>query len=269
MMLRFSPLDTARFGLCVHRATLDRVDVDALVAEIERERIDVAILRVPAPATGVLDELARRGLGPITADTLVRYEIDLPRPATDPQRADVTLRPAVQSDALLLDRMTRSIFAGYVSHYHANPLFPPDKILDGYAEWAVAHLGAEGGPAAWLVESGGETVGFSCYQIERPSGLAVGVLNGVVPSVRGRGVYTGMLSAMLAAFESMGLRRFAIATQAHNATVQRIWARCGLSLQGEYTTIHLNALRGRSAASDAIESGRPAAAEDRRGRTSV
>lgn len=264
-MLRFSPLDAARFGLRVYRATLDHVDVDALALEIERERVDVAILRVPAPGVGLVNDLSRRGLAPITADTLVRYEIELPRQSVPPRSEAVRLRAATRDDALLLDRMTRSIFAGYASHYHANPLFAPDKILDGYAEWAVGHLGAGGGPAAWIVESHGEPVGFSCYQIERD--LAIGVLNGVLPTARGRGVYTGMLLAMLAAFEEIGLRRFAIATQAHNATVQRIWARSGLSLQREYATIHINALRGRSAVSGSMEGSPATAVENLRSRT--
>ncbi len=128
--------------------------------------------------------------------------------------------------------MARAIFVDYESHYHANPLFARDKILDGYAEWAARHVEADDGSAAWLVERDGELAGFSCYRIDA-DGTAIGVLNGVLPAARGRGVYRGMLHRMLEHFAAMGARRFEIATQTHNTIVQRVWAESGLSLLGE------------------------------------
>ena len=244
-VLHFSPTETARFGLRVFRGAVATIDAAALADEIERERIDVAILRVPAREIGSLHTLSQHGFAPIVADTLVFYDIDLGT-RHPPAGADtsVRLRAATPDDADLLARMARTIFADYVSHYHANPLFARDQTLDGYAEWAARHVAADDGSAAWLVERAGELAGFSCYRIDPAGGgSAIGVLNGILPAARGRGTYGAMLRAMLDAFAEIRMARFEIATQVHNLAVQRVWTREGLSLQGASNTVHINALR--------------------------
>lgn len=247
-VLRFSPLESARFGLRVYRASVDAIDADLIAGEIERESVDVAILRLPATATGAADALARHGFAPILADTQVVYGIGLETYRPVPADDSIVLRPATRADAALLDRMAREIFAGYESHYHSNPLFAPDRILAGYAEWAARHVVADDGSAAWLVERDGDLVGFSCYRIDA-GGTAIGVLNGVLPGARHRGVYRGMLGRMLTRFAEMGLSRFEIATQTHNVIVQRVWIANGLTLRAEYHTLHVNVLRSRDAGS--------------------
>ena len=246
-VLQFSPRDSARFELRVFRGVVDSVDTDALAAEIERERVDVAILRVPPQMLGALNGFARHGLVPIVADTLVSYDTDFPARRTAPTTGSaVTLRVATEKDAELLAGMAREIFAGYVSHYHANPLFERDRILDGYAEWAARHVGADDGSVAWLVEYDGELAGFSCCRADRASGTAIGVLNGVLPEMRSRGIYRGMLRATVDAFTEMGMKRFEISTQVHNIAVQRVWTAHGLVLRSASNTVHVNALRSRS-----------------------
>lgn len=236
-----SPRESARFGLRIGRATVDGVDAADLVAALERQPMDIAILRLPSRAIDAIDDLRRYALAPIIADTLVRYEIDLlsRKPSTKTSR--VILRPATRADAGLLESMTREIFAGYMSHYHANPRFPPDKILDGYAEWATSHLdSADDGAGAWLVEADGDVVGFSCYRLDANTGVATGVLNGIVPAARGKGNYRAMLHSMLDQFAALGARRFSIATQLHNVAVQRTWVTEGLTLNDVSNTVHIN-----------------------------
>jgi ribosomal protein S18 acetylase RimI-like enzyme len=71
-----------------------------------------------------------------------------------------------------------------------------------------------------------------------------GVLNGVLPDQRGRGIYRDMLRAMLARFASDGIERFVISTQAHNTTVQRVWLSEQLTFERNESTVHINALLG-------------------------
>jgi hypothetical protein len=243
--LRFSPLESARFGMRVFRASVEAIDADALAAAIERERVDVAILRLPARALSTVQPLAALGLAPIVADTLVSYGMDLAarKPRSGPE-SGVTLRPATFADTELLERMARAIFAGYVSHYHANPLFAHERILDGYAEWAIRHVEAADGSAAWIIEHDQEPIGFSCDRFARESGTATGVLNGILPLVRRRGFYGAMLRQTLSRFDRLGVKRFEIATQVHNLAVQRTWVASGLVIDGAYNTVHINAARG-------------------------
>lgn len=244
--LTLSSLESARFGLRIYRAVVDGIDADALIAALDRQQVDVAILRVPAWTLPSIQELRRHGLDPIVADTIVHYEADLQTlPAHTREHDPVVLRRATEKDANLLESLAREVFAGYVTHYHANPLLPAAKILDGYAEWAsdpVRTKGTHGG--AWLVEAAGELAGFSCYAMDRETSRATGVLNGILPAQRGRGIYRRMLQQMLRVFHSSGITHFATATQVQNVTVQRIWVSEGLTLCRAENTVHINALRG-------------------------
>lgn len=239
-----SPRESARFGLRIGRASVDTIDAADLVSALEREPLDVAILRVPSRAIEGLDDLGRYGLSLIIADTLVRYEIDLRSRDASANASGVVLRPATRNDSRLLESTTRETFAGYISHYHANPRFPPNKILDGYAEWATTHLDPDDDhTGAWIIERDGGTVGFSCYRLDTKDSLAVGVLNGIVPRARGKGNYRAMLRRMLDHFARLGIRRFSIATQAHNVAVQRTWTSEGLVLCDVNNTVHINMAR--------------------------
>jgi len=241
-----SPRESARFGLRIGRATIDRVDVEGIASALRRNPLDFAILRLPSRAIDALDGLRRYGFDPIIADTLVSYEIALESSRSSERHSEITLRPATRDDARLLESMTREIFHGYVTHYHANPLFASDKILDGYAEWAAGHLDQIDGVGAWIVQHDKEIVGFSCYQIVAKDSLAIGVLNGILPRARGRGNYRAMLRGMLDHFAALGLQRFSIATQIHNSAVQRTWTKEGLTLREVSNTVHINMLRAAS-----------------------
>lgn len=243
-----SPRESARFGLRIGRATIDRVDAEEIASALRRDPLDFAILRFPQRAIDVLDGLRSHGFHPIVADTLVSYEGALEARKPSRSHPEVTLRPATHSDARLLESMTREIFDGYVTHYHANPLFPPDKILDGYTEWATSHVDQIDGAGAWIVERDGDVVGFSCYRVNAKDSLAIGVLNGILPSARRRGNYRAMLRGMLDQFAVLGLRRFSIATQIHNIAVQRTWATEGLTLRDVSNTVHINMLSAAQAA---------------------
>jgi len=244
-ILGFSLHESARFGLRIFRASVETIDAERIASEIERERVDVAILRLPASAIASADALARYGFAPIVADTQVLYGIELDAHSRASGDSSIALRPATREDAALLAQMARSIFTDYVSHYTANPLFAREKILDGYAEWAARHAGSDDGSGAWLVEHDGAIAGFSCYRVDSAQGTAVGVLNGVLPAARGRGAYRGMLHWMLDYFAGIGLRRFEIATQTHNTIVQRVWISSNLTPRATSNTLHINALRGR------------------------
>lgn len=236
-----SPLESERFGLRIFRAQVEAFDASAIADVMKQEHIDVLIVRLPARAIGTVYSARPEGFAPIVADTLVRYDIDV-RSWTPDATTSVALRPAGPADAKLLARIAHEIFEGYVSHYHANPLFAADRIIEGYAEWASRHASAMDGSGAWIVERDGKAVGFSCYCIDRANATGIAVLNGILPSARRQGAYRGMLGRMLAAFKEEGLSRFEISTQVHNIPVQRVWTAYGLALRQASITVHVNAL---------------------------
>ncbi|HSR65723.1 MAG TPA: bifunctional GNAT family N-acetyltransferase/hotdog fold thioesterase [Xanthomonadaceae bacterium] len=238
-----SPLDSARFGLRVFRgngtALREREFFDALVAD----QVDVAIVRTPA-GTGGWQRLARYGLQPIHADTLVYYEIDLgahdPRP---PRNADLVFAEALPSDREALAALVATTFAGYVSHYHANPLFAPAGILAGYMEWATGFIAADvPGRTTWVARRDGAIVAFACCSHDEASSQCEGVLYGVHPDHAGGGLYGDLIRYTQAAFRERGFRRMAVSTQVWNYAVQKVWAREGFALARAYDTWHVNAM---------------------------
>jgi GNAT superfamily N-acetyltransferase len=258
--LRFSPLESARFGLRVFRAEGDEIDGAALAGTLKSKHVDIAILRLPPQVLGSLQTLREHELIAIVADTRVTYDIALPA-AIEPADESVRLVPALPSDVSRLQSLVRDVFAGYVTHYHANPLLRPDDILNGYVEWASSYVRAgRAGDIASLVESRGKIAGFSCCAFDSDSGVATGVLNGIIPAERGRGVYRAMLRRMLHDFSSRGAIRFVTATQVQNLTVQRVWTNEGFVLRSAANTVHLNALFGRNASAASEGDDAPAVA---------
>lgn len=233
--LQPSPLDSARFGRRIYRAAMQTIDAAALVAELRSRHVDTLILRIPAEAVGGAAALHEVGLHPIVADTHVEYEAPLDSVAVVP--SSVEFCEVATADSETLRTVARSVFEGYSSHYNANPLLATAAIADGYADWAARFAYAPTTPT-WFVRSRGQIVGFSCCRVDGDQ--ARGVLNGILPAMRGAGHYRAMLHGMLERFRSSNLRSFAIATQVHNVAVQRVWAEAGLRLTRAENTIHVN-----------------------------
>jgi len=244
-LLAFSPHESARFGLRIFRGAFERADAEQLAEEIRNGRVDIAIVRVATDAPALLAAMNEDGLPAIAADRLVEYAADLGRLVLAPAKdVSLRLRRASAEDSSRIESTVREVFAGYASHYLANARFDPADVLAGYAEWAMRHvLPNADGRSAWLVEAGGEIVGFSCVQRDA-TGQVRGVLNGILPAHRGCGLYRDMLRAILREAADSGATRFVISTQSHNAAVQHVWTGEGLVFDHGETTIHVNALLG-------------------------
>jgi GNAT superfamily N-acetyltransferase len=244
-VLAYSPVESERFGFRVFRGSAERIDVAALRDEIDDSKVDIAIVRVPAGAMNLVATLDASGLPSLVADALVHYAGNVATLDTEPPR-DATLRlyPIVEADRDTLASTARAVFDGYVSHYHANRLFDRAKVLDGYVEWASRFATGEvAGCEAALIDSGGEIAGFSCIETTRDGAEMRGILNGVLPAFRGRGVYRDMLRTLLRRCRDAGIGRFSIATQVQNVAVQRVWMSEGLMIERAEATIHIDARR--------------------------
>lgn len=251
--LHLADAETRRFGLRVARGG-DAAGADALALAdaLVAQRIDVAILRLDAAECGAATRLAGCGLVPLHADTLSTWSIDLaqvrePRPLA----GGGALRTATTADGEAIGRLVRRVFADYPNHYRANPLFDPAAAIEGYLEWALAHVGADD-RTGWVHADGGVVAGLACASHDAGMGVASGNLHGVDPGHARRGIYAAMIAATLAHYAALGLRSFTIATQAGNLAVQRVWARLGLRPLRIEHTWHVNALAGRALAGEGV-----------------
>jgi hypothetical protein len=244
--LVFSPEESGRFHLRVFRGEMDAIDPVALCDELRNQRVDVAIVRLPAHALASIGTLDQAELRIVVADTLVHYSGDLRADALPkPSHHSLRLCSVGAAESAQLGDVVRAIFSDYTSHYNANKLFAPSAVVEGYAEWAVRHAQPnEERRQAWLIEWDGKTVGFSCVQSSDDGSEVRGTLNGILPAARGYGVYGAMFRSTLACVAASGARRFTIATQVHNLAVQRVWSKEGFVIDKAENTIHINALFG-------------------------
>lgn len=248
--LRASEIDSRRFAFPVGRCAIPRSST-ASAAEIAREVIasgvDVAIVRAAAERTDLEEGLRTdRRLDVIRADTLRYWRRYVPAPslgagATHGDSAPhgdgtVVARDATPADRDGIERVARRAFAGYATHYRANPRFADALIADGFCEWATSGLGRAG--ATTLVVGGPAGVeGF--LLAERDGDALEVVLNAVDPEAEGRGLYTAMLSAAIGRAAREGVREVWISTQAHNERVMRVWERLGFVPEFDLMTLHV------------------------------
>ena len=242
--LAFSDTDSSRFGLRVLRGVDAGRDARALLTEIVDAAADVVIFRVPAGVPSAVRKLGRFGLHPLHADTLVEYDVALsdhePRPL---RNADLVFAKATPGDAAALQLLVAATFDGYVSHYHANPLFGRAQILAGYAQWACGYLASEHpGLITWVAKRGDAVVAFACCSHGDDGDQAEGVLYGVDPANSGGGVYGDLIRFTQGEFKRRGFRRMKVSTQIWNFAVQKVWAREGFTLTRAWDTYHVNAM---------------------------
>jgi GNAT superfamily N-acetyltransferase len=244
--LQPSPLDTARFDLQVWRGRVEQVEAKSLATQILDARCDVAVVRTPAAGGDGMQALARWALPVLHADTLVYYRCDLARHAPAPlANRDLAFSLGVPADLPELRGLIAHTFSQYVAHYHANPLFPREKILAGYQEWAENHL-TDAGATLWVARRDGRIAAFAaCHEHEAQAGgppVYEGVLYGVAPEAAGGGVYGDLIRHTQAVALQRGALEMKVSTQVHNFAVQKVWAREGFTLFEALDTWHVNAL---------------------------
>jgi GNAT superfamily N-acetyltransferase len=214
--------------------------VDELRAAIFDGRADLVICRAPTHLVPELAGLQELGMPFVVADTLVHYHRDLtsPRPVP-PASADVDIVEAGAEAAGEVGDLVRRVFAGYLNHYAANPLLDGRRVLEGYVEWATAHLAAPE-RRVWLAVRSGKPIALAACRYGDDT--AEGVLFGVLPEAVGAGVYRNLIRFAVFDAAARGLRTMETSTQVHNFAVQKVWASEGFVMRAAEVTFHVNAL---------------------------
>ncbi|HZX80236.1 MAG TPA: GNAT family N-acetyltransferase [Lysobacter sp.] len=235
-----SPLESARFGLRVVRGQAQALPERELLVSMLAHEADVAILRGPAPLAGHV--MQRYGMAAIHADTLVYYGCDLRRTTPQPLRNDdLAFALATPDDRAELEALVATTFADYHCHYHANPLFDPACILEGYTEWALGYVVEPApGRSTWVARRAGRMVAFATCMDDGQAGE--GVLYGVHPDHAGGGLYSDLIRYTQRAFAERGRAGMRVSTQVWNYAVQKVWSREGFWLSQALDTWHFNPL---------------------------
>lgn len=243
-----APLDSARFGLEVWRATEIGAPASVL-PELVASGADVAIYRLPPSASGPVARLAQSGLEVIHAGVLVYYTLDLTRHDPPPPRnPDIAIVPTTAADDAELAALVDASFGGYASHYLANPLFAPDRVLAGYREWTLRHRLDHARTASWVARRDGRLVAFACCAFDAAGGVCDGGIYGVLPGEARSGLFGALIRHTQRHFKDAGFREMRMSSKADNFAVQKVWMREGFHLYAAFDTLHVNALLSAGAA---------------------
>jgi acyl dehydratase len=239
--LAYSDVESRRFDLAVYRgAFADEFSPNDVVAQLFRDRVDIAIIRIPSHRAEDVVIFERKGIPTITADTLVYYSADLKKAKpTQLRNSDLDFEHLGSENSDELDAMVKAIFSSYENHYSANPLLRVG-LLPGYVEWARSFAGGSAERFGWLVRRQGKAVAFAtCSKV---GDVGEGVLYGVMPEGSGGGVYGDLIRFTQRALMEMGCRVMKVSTQVQNFAVQKVWAREGFVMREAFSTVHLNSM---------------------------
>jgi len=241
-LLSLSSLDSQRFGLRVYRADVAGHESKQIAAELLAEECDLAIIRLPAGASGLAAALSRFGFPVLHCDTLVIYEVDLSRSVVSvPTNPQLQFRIAAPFDVPALEALVADTFSGYRSHYSANPFLDPARVLEGYKEWCQGFLMRLDG-IVWLATIDDCVVAFAACVEDAISKIGEGVLYGVDPRYAGVGIYGDLIRHTRNDFKSKGFRTMRVSTQVWNLAVQKVWAREGFTMASTKDTLHVNSM---------------------------
>ena len=239
--MKYSALESQRFGLTVYRGNADKLDAYGLMRTIVDNKVDVVILRLPSSEQHTLHQLQIMPFPVVVADTLVYYHCDLTVALPKPLRnTDLEIRVAGPADYDLLNCLIDEIFQDYSTHYYSNPVFDKQQILDGYKEWTMSYLDEDPNRVCFLFYRHGRPIAFVTSDLSAECGEIV--LGGVVPDAQGGGVYSDFIRHSMKYMADRGITKVKTSTQIQNYAVQKVWIREGYTLTNSYCTVHINPL---------------------------
>ncbi len=244
--LKYSKLDSNRFGLVIYRSKIKVIDAPSILSQILLHNIDTAIIRIPTDQLSQIHKLEKIAMPFMVTDTLAYYEMDLTSyKEVPPINSDLEFVVAKPSDHPAINRIVRETFGSYVNHYRMNPFFDNEHVTEGYQDWVRSYAENDPTRICWLVKREGKLVAFANFNYENEM-KAKGILYGVKPSERGKGMFNDIMRyAKLYSIER-GCEKIQVTTQIENLVVQAAWTKQGFSLDRTSNTIHINSMLTKS-----------------------
>ena len=177
------------------------------------------------------------------ADTVVEYVFDFAKTKIPEQKTDLQFRLAEPGDRDELVELTRHTFSKYLGRFHKDPHYLEDRATEMYVKWMDNSLKGEMAEGVLLGIAEGKIAGFLTLKLLHDHDdvlgvrLGEGVLAGVAPFARGRGVYGDIIHNSLYWF-SERTDKVKVVTQVNNYAVQNAWTKLGFRLRNAYHTFH-------------------------------
>ncbi len=236
-----SELDTQRFTWRVGRcmvSTKSEVSDSEILGKIEESDHEIVVLRFPSSRAGLSQALTNLFPNALLADKLLYFVKELQGLSVvgDSYRQR-RVRIATVEDSGALMSIAESAFRDYNSHYSANLRISKEKILEGYADWAVRQL-HDASVVLVSVDEDDDVDGFLSLQIN--DGTAEIVLNAVGLNSQGMGVYKRLLEHAQEFAMVNHCTEIVTSTQITNEKIIHIWERKGFNKSLMLETWHIN-----------------------------
>lgn len=232
-----SAIDEERFGICTARASIATLDRLPSMMDFCRAN-DVVLLIARCPASQVRIAQAMEVKGFVLMDTLVYYVRNLVKGPIPSDIGDIPVRPIRPGEENAVELVAADAFRGYFGHYHADDKLDRTKCDEVYGSWAFRScVSLDVADEVLVADQDGSIMGFATLRINSPN-EGEGVLFGVSPLARGRGVYWSFMVHGMKWCLSKGARHMILSTQITNLAVQKVWVRLGFEPRDAYYTFH-------------------------------
>jgi len=232
-----SAIDEERFGVKTAKALrLQAKDISDIMNFCKMQNVEFLIVRCPTTDLTATQELEQ--LGFLLMDTLVYYSCNLKRINFPDKSFDFLIRPVNPGEEYSVKSLATEIFTGYSGHYHADSRLNKKKCDEIYPDWAYKSCKSKVGANEVLVAvSGKKIIGFGTICVNGPV-EGEGMLFGVSPSFRGKGVYRAIMIECLKWCMERRLERMIISTQITNLASQKTWISLGFEPYQSFYTFH-------------------------------
>lgn len=241
-IIKFSPIESQRFGLRIYRGQYEEFDMTEIVQLTQDSDYDIIIVRYPSATVHEHYRLVGiDGCKTIHADSLVYYNAPLQEIAIKSLRNNLQFDVVNSQLDKNLDDLVERIFTGYQNHYFSNPCLRRTDIIEGYTEWAKSFATANEKGVTWLIKdaSSKENVAFLACSFDKNDSVSELKLGGVLMEFAGRGIYSDFVRYAQRYFKNMGIRSLITSTQLQNVNVQRAWQNLGFRFDKSYETYHI------------------------------
>jgi ribosomal protein S18 acetylase RimI-like enzyme len=236
-----SHLDSERFSIGISRLSIgseSEISDDEVVAICEKMVRGILILRAPSSRVKLAASLRySRRIQAFQADTLVYFNMELKgKSLQSPRSTDLHIREAVLEDLPKIESLSAAAFTNYPSHYSSNKRFAPEKVTDGYVEWAKNCV-TSSDRNVMVATRDNIVCGFIATSVGRDD--AEIILNAVDPHVQQQGIYGNLLQTACSQLKDLGMSSVTISSQITNIRVINAWIKQGFEFNHALNTFHI------------------------------
>jgi hypothetical protein len=220
------------FGFPVARTFVESEDDIAAAEQFCREQdVPLLVARCLPGNSPLVHSLTRRGH--LLMATQSRYACRLAVAVRKQPDDRYPIRTATAADRDALRDLTREAFAGYPSHYHADPRLDRNRCDEVYVHWVLESLGAQRpGESLFVAERDGQLTGFGLFRLHETGceALLAGARPGsettrafVYRAILREGERRALAGGAIRAFTNVNIDHYAV----HHTLIRESWSPVG------------------------------------------